>query len=140
MHNCESPKNGVIPDVHMTGELRIVGKYGVMTNLAIVGQMYIGHDPVVITDTGYPGILRGAAIESAKFAYRITIANLKLRWFTLIFLVLRRFAQGRKLINAVIGTYPGMAGDHHVRADDASGTDFDIAPDHRVWTDFDISS
>ena len=75
MHDGEAAEDGPVADMHMAGQLRVIGEDGVMADLTVVGKVHVGHDPVVIADPRDTGILRGAAIEGAKFANGIAIAN-----------------------------------------------------------------
>src|SRR5690606_3557461 len=96
----------------------------VFADLTIVRDMPVSHDPVVIAYPGDAGILRGAAVERAKLANGVVIANFQLRGFSAVFLVLRHFADGTELVNRVALAYPGVFTDHHMRADPRAGADF----------------
>ena len=51
MYYGKAAQNNKIIHVHMASQLRIVGKNGVVANGAVMGQMHIGHDPVVVTNS-----------------------------------------------------------------------------------------
>src|SRR4051812_36247233 len=93
MHRRETAENGEITDAHMTRELRIIREDRVVADLAVVREMHVRHDPVVVAEPRNAGVLYGAAIERAKFANGVAIADFKARGFARILLVLRRFAQ-----------------------------------------------
>ena len=50
MNHGKAPQNDPVTHVHMPGQLSAVGKDGVVAHLAIMGQMHISHDPVVVAD------------------------------------------------------------------------------------------
>jgi hypothetical protein len=93
MYHSETTKNHVIANFYMSGQLRVVGENGVITYLAIMREMHVGHYPVVITYTGNADILCGSQIESAELAYGIVIADLQASRFVCIFFVLWYLAQ-----------------------------------------------
>ena len=78
------------PVIHqdVTGQLRVVGKYRVVTHLAVMGQMDVGHDPVVIADPRHTQVTRRPDIESAKFSDGVLITNDQLTGLTRVFFVL----------------------------------------------------
>ena len=59
----------------MTSQLRTVGKNRMASDLAIVSQMHIRHDPVVIPQTGDTFVLNGSQIECAEFPNGIAITD-----------------------------------------------------------------
>jgi hypothetical protein len=61
--------------MYMPSQLGIVGKDGVTADLAIVRQMHIGHDPVVIAQTGHPCIAGRTDIKGAKLSDGIAVSN-----------------------------------------------------------------
>jgi hypothetical protein len=132
------PKYCVVTDVHVPGQLRVVGENGVITDLAVVRKMHISHDPVVVAQTRDAGILRRAAIERAEFANRVAITDLEPGRLTCVFLVLRRFAERHELEYAVVAPDAGMAGDDRMRTDAGAGADLDVLADHRISANFDI--
>ena len=79
----------------------MISKNGVIADLAVVGNMHIGHHPVVITNPGDPFVLRCTGIKSAKLANSIAIANFQARGLTGIFFILRLRPQRSKLKNLV---------------------------------------
>ena len=109
-----------------------------IANVTIVGQVDIGHHPVVVAQPRHARVLHGAAIESAEFAYGIAVANFEARWFTGVLLVLRRFAQRDELENPVIAPDARVPGNHRVRTDAAAGADFDVLADYRIGADFHV--
>ena len=76
----------------MTRQLRVVGKNRVAANLAIVGQMDIGHEQIVITHPGHTATVDGAGIESAKLSNGVAVADHQTGWLSSVFFVLRRSA------------------------------------------------
>ena len=52
------PRIDPVADVHVAGELRVVGEDGVVADLAVVREVHVGHDPVVVADAGDAAVLR----------------------------------------------------------------------------------
>ena len=73
----------------MASQLGVVGKNGVVTNLTVVSQMNIGHDPVVISYRGHALIAGRSNIESTKLSNDIAVPNDQFTGFARIFFILR---------------------------------------------------
>ena len=144
MHQGKSPQNGVITDTHMTGQGGAVGEDGLVSYQAIVGDVHVGHDPVVVADPGYAASLRGAAVEGAVFADDVAVTDLQCAVFARIFFILRRLAEGGELEYLVVPadargavyndvrSYPGAIADLHLRADDGIGAHLNPRPQFRA--------
>ena len=109
MNHSEAAQDDPIAYVHMACELGTVGKNSVIANLAIMCQVHISHDPVVISELGDAGVARRANVEGAKLSDGVAIANDQLARLTCIFLVLGDCAQGVELKNFVVFADGGMA-------------------------------
>ena len=68
-----------------------------ITNLAIVRNMHIGHDPVVITNPSNSLILRSTRMNGCELPNRISVTNDELGRLTAVFHVLRFATDGRKV-------------------------------------------
>jgi len=88
MNRGESAESRVIAHLDMTGQRSVVGKGREATHLAIMRQMDVSHHEIVIPEAGSTCALRGAAVESAKLADRISIAYFQPGRLAPIFLVL----------------------------------------------------
>ena len=71
-------------------------------DVAIVGYVHIGHNPVVVTDRGDTAILNGAPTDRAPFSERVAVANDKAGRLTGVLLVLRLVADRRELVDVVV--------------------------------------
>ncbi|MNR10881.1 hypothetical protein D3C85_1271540 [compost metagenome] len=138
VHAGKAAQDHPVTDVHVAGQRRVVGEDGVVADLAVVRQMDIGHDPVVVADAGHAAILRGADVEGAEFADGVVVADFQPCRLARVLLVLRHRTQRTELENAVVLANAGMAFDHHVRADPGAAVDADIGADDAVCADFDV--
>ncbi len=75
MHESESAEDRVVPDAHMAGERSVICHDDVVPDLAIVGDVDVGHDPIVAAHSGDSATVLGAAIETAIFPYGVAITN-----------------------------------------------------------------
>ena len=75
MHQCKTAKNGVIMDLHVTGQRAVVSHYRVIPNLAVVSDVHVGHNPVVVCNFGDATVLCRSTINRAKFTYGVVISN-----------------------------------------------------------------
>src|SRR5690625_7341200 len=72
------------------------------TNLAIMGNMHIGHNPVVIANTGNPYILVCARVNGDILSYGIIVANFQSCGFASIFFVLGNTANRTKSVKLIV--------------------------------------
>src|SRR5699024_447992 len=72
------------------------------TNLAIMGNMHIGHNPVVIANTGNPYILDCARVNGDILSYGIIVANFQSCGFASIFFVLGNTANRTKSVKLIV--------------------------------------
>src|SRR5690606_34068248 len=86
MYGGQSTQNRPVADMNVAGKLHTVGNDGMVAYLAIVGDVRISHDPVVIAQAGNTYILRRACIDGDVFPYGVTVADLEPRGLTRIFL------------------------------------------------------
>ncbi len=119
-------------------ELSAVGKNGVAADRAIVRQVYVSHDPVVIAKPGNARVLRRTRVERTKLPYGVAVPDLERRGFAGVLLVLRNLAQYDVVRDAVSGADTGMSGNHRVCADTGVRADHDMWADDGEWPDFDI--
>src|SRR3970040_1402055 len=58
-------------------------------DLAVVREVHVRHDPVVVAHARHARVARRAAVDGDVFAYRVAVADLHGRVFAALFLVLR---------------------------------------------------
>src|SRR5271169_1512077 len=138
VHANKTAENGEIVHAHMPGQLHAVGKDDVAANMAVVRQMHICHDPVVVADLRDTGVLRGTDVEGTVFADDIVVTDFQPHWFASVFLVLRDAAQRVELENAVVLANASVPFDHHMRADRRARADLDMLADDGIGADCDI--
>src|SRR3989344_412022 len=144
VHQRKAAQNGVVTDRHVTGQAGAIGENRSIADLAVMRQMAIGHDEIVMTEPRHTPARHGGAIESAVLPDDVPIADLKPGGFAFVPQMLRRIAQGRELVNFIVPadtrrpvdddvrTDPGIVTDLHARTDDAEGTNMDVFPDFRA--------
>jgi hypothetical protein len=89
VHAGQTTQDHPVPHMHMAGQLHVVGQDGVVADLAIVGHVHVGHDPVVVAHrvTPPPGC---TDVEGAELADRVAVADLQFAGLAGVLLVLRR--------------------------------------------------
>src|SRR5690606_25972626 len=140
MNSGVAAENDAIPHMHVAGDGRVVGHDDVVTDDAIMGDMYIGHQQVVAADGGHATVLHGAPMQGAAFANDIVVADDQPGRLTMVFLVLAILADGGELENPVALADGRRPTDHHVRSNDRSRTNLDIRPDQGPGADLDVIS
>src|SRR5690606_794533 len=103
--------------------------HAVVADHAVVRDVGVGQQPVVIADPGRAAAARGPAVDGDEFAHGVARADHQLDRLPRVLLVLRLTADRRVPDDAVVGADPGRAMDRAMRADLGVGADFDIRAD-----------
>ena len=104
-----------------------------------MGNMNIGHDPVIVTNAGNTLILRCTRMYRCELTNGVSISNDQLGWLAAILHILWWTANRRKMCKIIFLTNSGMALYHGVRAYLATSTNFDMWPDNGIWSNLDIA-
>ena len=98
VHHSAAAENDVIMDGDVAGErARMLARTVWLPTCAVVRQVHIGHDPVVVAHARDAHVLRGAGVEGAELADRVVIADLEPGRLAAVLLVLRHLAQRHEL-------------------------------------------
>ena len=89
----KAAQNRVIVNINVASKRAIVGHDSVIANGAIMRDMHVSHNPVIVADFGHAFILNGATIKGAEFANGIIVANFKCGRLACILFILRRFTK-----------------------------------------------
>jgi hypothetical protein len=135
----ETTEYDPVVHVHVPGKCHIVGHDCLVADDAVVRDMHISHDPVVVADYRIAEVLHGATADRRELANRIAIADQQACWLVGILLVLRVVTYRGELVNVVILADRRGPVDYDVAVDPRTTTDYDIVPDHRVRPDLSIS-
>lgn len=135
---CEPAKYRIVSHADMSGQGSVVRKNGFITNLAVMCNMHIGHDPVVITQDGLALTLNRAATDRAEFTNRIAITYSESGPLTRIFLILWIITDRRKLIDVIAIADRCRTTDDDVTVYARTAADFDIITDDRVRPDLHV--
>src|SRR5689334_16717616 len=117
MRTGKPAQHGIVADVDVARQSRDIGESRVIPHLAIVRDVHVSHDPVVVADARDPGVLRRAAVERAILPDGVAVADLQRGRLPRVFLVLRRPSEHAESENAVLRSYAGSSLDHDVRTD-----------------------
>src|SRR6185437_10683744 len=138
MHRRETAENDPVPDLDVTGERDAVGEDRVASHHAVVRDVRIGYEEIVVADAGDALVVDRAAVERAAFAKDIAVADLEAGRLTGVFLVLRRIAQRSELIDPVARADRGRTVDDDMGADDGARTDANLRADDTEGTHGDV--
>src|SRR3990170_4864673 len=125
VHQGETAEHGVVADVDVAGEARAVGEDGLAADLAVVGDVAVGHEEIVPAHAGHAAAVHGPAVEAAKFADDVAVADLEARGLALVARVLGRVAERAELVDPVLPADAGRAVYDDVRADPGVRADLD---------------
>jgi hypothetical protein len=70
----------------MSGQGGIVGKNCVTTDVTVMRNVDVSHDPIIATNLRSTVIVDNTQIDSAKLAHRVTGTNLESSWLPAYFL------------------------------------------------------
>lgn len=107
---------------------------------AVVGDMGVRHQQVIVSNSCNALILDGAAVNRGVLANDVAIADVEIGDLTTIFLVLWIFPHGSELKDPVVFSDSGRPFDDHMRTDFGAGVDSDIGADDGVGSYTDIAS
>lgn len=139
MDGGKATANNIVVDTHMAGQCGVIGKNNVIAHHAIVRDVHVGHDPVVVADAGNATFLGGTPINGAEFAKGIAVANFQFRWLAAVLFVLRILADRCELKDAVVAAYRCQAFHDGMRTHRGSGTDLYPRTDHGIGPDANAS-
>ena len=128
-----------VTDVDVTCQVGGVGEDGVVAHHAVMRDVDIGHDPVVVTDPGGAAVLHGAPVDGDALADGVAVADLEGGVLAGVLLVLRGGADRAKGIQAVVLAQRGGAFEHHMRPHLAAGADAHARPDDGIGADLDAA-
>src|SRR6478672_11968777 len=137
MHADEAAEDDVVADLDMPGERRIVRKHAVAADLAVVRDVHVGQQPVVVADSRRATAVVGAAADGDEFADRVAVADHEVGPFTGEFLVLRIATDGREAMDPVVAADRRWTGDAAMRADLSPVRDAHVGPDDAEGADAD---
>jgi len=107
----------------------------VIAHHAVVCQVHVRHDPVVIAHLGHARVAGGTNIEGTKLADGVAVANDQLTRFARVLLVLRNRTQRVELKNAVVIANRGVPFNHAMWAHGGARTDAHVRSDDGVRPD-----
>ena len=109
--------------MNVSGHGRIIGKNIVITNLAIMGHMNIGHDQIATTDSGYTFILNRSTVNGAALTEVVVVADFQAGGFTFVLFILTILTNGSKLENTITFADFGRTFDAGMGMNDSTGVD-----------------
>src|SRR5690606_34233927 len=146
--NGSLPANdGPVVDMDMPSQLHIVGNDGVRTDLAVMSDVHIGHDPVVVAQAGHSDILNRAGVHRHILPEHVAVTDFQPGGLAAILFVLRHAPDRAEPVKHIVGTDGGVAVDDamrthlgarpngDMRANQAVGADFNVVSEHRAGRD-----
>ncbi|MNC05431.1 hypothetical protein D3C75_529030 [compost metagenome] len=126
--------------MHMARQCGVVHQDAVVANHAVVADVGIGHDQVVIAQGRFRTILDGATVDRHAFTDDVVITNHQAGFLALVLQVRRVLTHRGKLVDAIVLADSGRALEDHVRPDDCPLADFHTCADDRPRADLDAVS
>ena len=132
VHRAQRPYAGPVFHGYVPAERGCVGHDDVTPNLAIVRNVGIGHDQVVVADSSAAPAFHCAAVDGDILADFVMIANLQPCRFARIGDVLRRQAYRSEREKAIVRANFRGAFEGDVRNQTAALAKLDLGADHAI--------
>lgn len=127
MNPGEATEGDKILHRDVTRQSRIICEYVIIANEAIVGNVHVCHDPIIITEARYSSAPFRAPVDGAVFPNHVTVTHFQYGMIAFIeFFVLRNFPHRSELVNFVITPDIGGPLNDSVRPYPATVTDGDV--------------
>ncbi len=121
-----------IGKVHMPTQGGVVRQGRVVVDLTVVGNMAVGHDPVLVSDARDTAGGLHAQVDGAELADGIAGTNDQFRGLTRVLLVLRHGANRVELEYGVVAPDRGAALNHAMGTDAGALCNANLGPDDGV--------
>src|SRR3989344_5141692 len=147
MNHGKATEDDIILDGDMPRQAGAVGENRMIADTAVVRDMTIRHDEIVMADPRHTAAGNGAATERAILPDDVTVADLQPGRLALVTQMLGGVPQRRELIDSVVFSDarrsvdhdmradPGVIADLHARADNAERPEMNVFADYRPWGD-----
>ncbi|MNN84299.1 hypothetical protein D3C81_2014450 [compost metagenome] len=74
MHRSKATEEDPVFQVYMAGQRGVIRQDDVVTELAIMRDVHVRHDPVVATQAGNANVLCRPQVDGDEFTYRVAVA------------------------------------------------------------------
>src|SRR5690554_5231977 len=138
MHQGKTTQNCPITNMYMARKCGVVNQNTVITKHAIVTNMHICHQQIVVADGGFMAILNGAAMDGDALTNNIVITDYQTSRFAFVFQVRRVLTYCGKLKNLIVLANDCRAFDHDMRGDHRARTNLYIRSDNRPGANLNI--
>jgi len=134
MHHGVAGEERPVADHCVPGDQHAVGQDNFVADDGVVADMAVGHEKILRAD---PRVLVGrvGAVNGDVFAEEVSVADDEPGRLAAVLQVLRRVADDAAGVEPVFRADRGVAGEVHMRAKLAAGTERDVFVDDRVRAD-----
>jgi hypothetical protein len=119
-------------------EQRAVDQRHVVADHAVVGDVSVTHDQVVVADRRHARALHRAAMDLGVFTDRVAIADHQTGRLSFVTHVLRFVSDDRERMDHVVGAHLGVSRDMNESYEPCSRTDLGRTVDDDTGSDFDV--
>lgn len=124
MHQGEATQGDTIFNVNMPRKRGVVCKNNVAADFAVMGNVAIRHNQVMVTNTCHPATPNGSTVERGRFSNDVVIANNELGGFVFVAQVLGRLAKTYKRVNLAVFANGAGARNNRMRGNPAALANF----------------
>ena len=124
VHQGEAAQGDTVPDMNMACQRGVVCKNNVTPNFAVMGNVAIRHNQVMVTDTRYTATPHGSTVKGGRFSNDVVIANNKLSGFVFVAQILGRLAKAYKRVDLAVFANGAGARNNRMRGNPAALANF----------------
>ena len=137
MDGCVACEVNIVGEDRMSTDHGTIGKEAVIADLAIMSDVCVGHQVVVVADPGHPGF-GGSPMDRDKLTKCIIVADFNTGGLALVAMVLGRFPQNTMTEDLVIATHGQGAKEMSAGSDHTTGPYLDLALNNHMGPNLDI--
>lgn len=129
VYDGKTAEPNVIAYLYVAAEIGDIGHDDVIADTAIVRDMRVGHNAVMVADHGNSAALLGASVNRAEFVKDVVVSDLEAGLFAwTVSLMLRVPTQRAIGVDAIALADNGRSLDHGMDADPRPSAEFDVRP------------
>ncbi len=136
MDSGHAADDRVVANRHVARHLRVARENDVAADVAVVPQVHVRHDPVVVADRRDARVLHRARMDCGELANRVAIADHEPGGLVFVLHVLRSATDRRIVTNAVFFANGRMTFNHAVRTDRRTRADRHVRANNGIRPDF----
>ena len=126
VHQGEAAQGDTVPDMNMACQRGVICKNNVAADFAVMGNVAIRHNQVMVSNTCHPATPNGSTVERGRFTNDVVIANNKLGGLVFVAQVLGWLAKTYKRVDLAVLANGAGTRNNRMRGNPAAFANFYI--------------